>query len=338
MKLLLLGASGQLGRSLAAPGGAAGGRDGASATAGQPGGGDPDRNGRDRENEDRTGREVGNLRHLGKVVALDRAQADFTRPGVLREAVRAHAPDVIVNAAAYTAVDLAEREPATAMRVNAESVAELAEAARERGALLVHYSTDYVFDGTKTTAYVEDDDARPLNVYGRTKLAGERAVLDSGCQALVLRTSWVYAAHGENFVKTVLTLAATHDTLRMVSDQIGAPTAATRIAMVTAQAIAACRADRLASGLYHLAPSGAVDRHALARRIVEQAGALGAALRLRPDGIQAIATPDDPSRAARPHNSRLDSTRLARALDITLPDWRVDLDAVVGQLARHRAM
>ncbi|WP_144631487.1 dTDP-4-dehydrorhamnose reductase [Bordetella genomosp. 13] len=292
MKLLLLGAAGQLGRALAAP-----------------------------------------LGSLGDVTALDRAQADLDHAGALRDVVRAHAPDVIVNAAAYTAVDRAEHEPAIAQRINADAVGVLADLARERAALLVHYSTDYVFDGSKAGAYLEDDVARPLNAYGRSKLAGEQAVHASGCRALVLRTSWVYAAHGENFVRTVLALAARQDTLRMVSDQVGAPTSASRVADVTAQAIAAHQAGRLASGLYHLTAAGKVDRHALACRIVARAGAR-TPLRLAPERIAPVATPEDPSRARRPRNSVLDSTALSRALAVELPDWRVDLDAVVDALTQ----
>lgn len=293
MKILLLGATGQLGRSLAPV-----------------------------------------LGSQGELTALDRGKADLSDLEGLRRVVLAHAPDVIVNAAAHTAVDQAEREPAAAMRINAEAVAVLAQLARERGALLVHYSTDYVFDGAKTGAYIESDAAHPLNVYGRSKLAGEQAVLDSGCQGVVLRTSWVYAAHGANFVRSVLALAASHDTLRMVADQVGAPTATSRIASVSAQVIAASLAGRLPSGLYHLAATGAVDRHTLACHIVERALRNGLPLRLRPEHIQPIDTPEDPARARRPLNSRLDSSALARALDIELPDWRVDLDATVDALTR----
>lgn len=293
MKLLLLGATGQLGQALAAP-----------------------------------------LRGLGALTALGRGQADLAQPQALRDIVRAHAPDVIVNAAAYTAVDQAEHEPALAHRINAEAVAVLADLARERDTLLVHYSTDYVFDGHKPGAYVESDAAHPLNVYGRTKLAGEQAVRDSGCRALVLRTGWVYGIHGENFVRTVLKLAATQDALRMVSDQVGAPTSTDWLAAISVQAIAANLAGRLASSLYHVAPAGAVDRHGLACRIVAHARIHDAALRLRLENIEAITTPDDGTRARRPHNSRLDSGAFSRALGIVLPDWRVDLDAAVRLLTR----
>ncbi|SAI67182.1 dTDP-4-dehydrorhamnose reductase [Bordetella ansorpii] len=274
------------------------------------------------------------LRRLGDLTALGRAQADLTQIQALRDVVDAIAPDVIVNAAAYTAVDRAEHQQALARQINAEAVAVLADIARERDALLVHYSSDYVFDGRKAGAYVESDAAHPLNVYGQTKLAGDNAVRESGCRALVLRTSWVYATHGENFVRTVLKLAATQNTLRMVSDQVGAPVSADRLAAVSVQAIVAHQAGLLASGLYHLAPTGAVDRHGLACHIVERARAHDPALGLRLENIEAIPTPDDPALARRPRNSRLDSSALSRALGIALPDWREDLDAAIQTLMR----
>jgi len=272
---------------------------------------------------------------LGTLTVLDRPQADFDDLDALASQVRRHRPDLLVNAAAYTAVDQAEREPAAAQRVNAEAVAVLAAEARHTGALLLHYSTDYVFDGAKPAPYVETDAAHPINVYGRSKLAGDCAVRDSGCRALVLRLSWVYstAPGARHFVGTVLALARTHDRLRMVADQVGAPTSAERIAQVSAQAAAACLAGRLAPGLYHLAAGGEVDRHALARHIVERARRHGAALRLAPDAIEPAATGDEPGRAPRPLNSRLDCTALSRGLGITLPDWRADLDAAVDRLA-----
>jgi len=280
---------------------------------------------------------------LGTLTALDRSQANLADLDALPGVVRRHRPDLLVNAAAYTAVDRAEREPQAAQRVNAEAVAVLAAEARRAGALLLHYSTDYVFDGAKPAPYVESDAAHPLNAYGRSKLAGERAVLDSGCRALVLRLSWVYSAdpQARNFVNAVLAQACTRDTLDMVADQVGAPTSAARIAAVSAQAAQACLAGRLAPGLYHLSAAGSVDRHTLARHIVARALRNGWPLRLRPEGIAAVPTPaasaagEDrlppvpASHAPRPLNSRLDGTALSRALGLALPDWREDLDAML---------
>jgi dTDP-4-dehydrorhamnose reductase len=199
------------------------------------------------------------LMPLGEVIALDRSGCDLAQPGSVA-ALRTLAPDVIVNAAAYTAVDRAEDEPATAHRINAEAVAELAEIARECGALLVHFSTDYVFDGSGDSPRNELAEVAPLGVYGRSKLAGERAIVDSGCDHLVFRTSWVFAARGGNFVRSMLRLGAEREQLKVVDDQIGAPTWARNLADATAHAVRQAQAERaaggFASGLYHLASAG----------------------------------------------------------------------------------
>lgn len=269
---------------------------------------------------------------LGELVAMGRQEADLTDLSAPRRILLEQAPEIIVNAAAYTAVDQAESEPAAACLINAEAVAVMAGYAAGRKVLLVHYSTDYVFDGRKSAPYLEDDPTNPLSVYGRSKLAGEEAIRQRGCQALVFRTSWVFSPHGKNFVKTVLRLAGEREALKIVADQHGAPTSAELIAELTAKAIAAYRAGKLNPGLYHLAPAGESTWHGLAVRIVEQALAGGAVLKLNPAAIEAISTSEYPLPARRPLNSRLDTTRLAKGLGITMPDWRLHLDRTVAGL------
>ena len=271
---------------------------------------------------------------LGGVVALDRPEIDFERPDTLAELVRREAPDVIVNAAAYTAVDRAEAEPDRARLVNADAVAALAAAADRLGGLLVHYSTDYVFDGTKAGPYVETDQPAPLGVYGATKLAGERAAAAAG-RHYVLRTSWVHGVHGANFVRTMLRLATEREELRVVDDQTGAPTSAALLAEVTAALIG--RATRPASapapGVYHLVPRGHTTWHGFARFILERARDRGLSLRVQPEAVQAIPSSAYPTPARRPQNSRLDTAKIAAALGITLPAWQDDAAPVVDTLA-----
>lgn len=269
---------------------------------------------------------------LGEVFALGRSEANFENLPGLNDVLRDVSPDVIVNATAYTAVDKAEADESTAFKVNAEAVRALASYSRQSGALLVHYSTDYVFDGTKHAAYVETDSTNPQSVYGRSKLAGEEAILQSGCDALIFRTSWVFSAHGGNFIKTILRLAKQRDSLNVVSDQFGAPTSAELIADVTALAIAAYRHGRIAAGIYHLTPAGETTWHGLARHAVERALGCGWALTLGPDKIAPIATEQYPLPAKRPSNSRLDTSRLVKALGLKLPDWRVHVNRTIDQL------
>jgi len=274
---------------------------------------------------------------LGRVVTPSRAQADLADPDGLGDYLRALSPDVIVNAAAHTAVDAAEADPAPAWRINADAVAIMAAQARQSSAVLVHYSTDYVFDGRKPAPYTETDTPHPLNVYGRSKLAAEHAIAASGCRALVLRTSWVYAAHGRNFVKTILELGRQRDELRVVADQVGSPTSAELVADVTALALAAYRRHQLADGVYHLTAAGSATWHQLACHTVQRALERGMALQLRPQRIQAIRTEDYPLPASRPRNSRLDTGRLAAALGLQLPHWTAHLDRAVDDLVRSAA-
>lgn len=269
---------------------------------------------------------------LGELVALDRHSGDLADLERLKTVLEAQSPDVIVNAAAYTAVDKAESDAATARLINTDAVAVLAQYARHRNALLVHYSTDYVFDGTKSTPYVTNDATNPQSVYGTTKRDGEIAILDAGCPALILRTSWVFSAHGGNFVKTILRLAKERDSLGIVADQHGAPTSAELIADTSAHAIIGKLQGTLQDGIYHLAASGETTWHGLAQHVVARATRLGAKLRVSPDAIRPIATQDYPLPAVRPRNSRLDTHALTRPLKLQLPDWTAHVDRVVDQL------
>ena len=276
------------------------------------------------------------LAPLGQVIALDRAACDLTRPDVIRQVVRDLRPDVIVNAAAYTAVDRAEQESALAHAINGVAPGVLAEEARVHGSLLVHYSTDYVFDGSGASGHLETDIAQPQSIYGESKLAGERAIAMAGATALVLRTSWVFGAHGENFVKTMLRLGRERDSLRVVADQHGAPTSAALIADTTAQIIARfwLHGERahFPAGTYHLAAAGETTWHAYAQEIFRRSRTLGVTLRIEEDGVQAIPTSDYPLPAPRPANSRLDTTRLRRTFGVHLPEWEQGLQYVLEQI------
>ena len=244
------------------------------------------------------------------------------------------APGVILNAAAYTAVDRAEDEPEAAQHINGDALGVLGAWAKQRGARLVHYSTDYVFDGSATRAYRETDATRPVSAYGRSKLAGEIALRESGARHLVFRTAWVYAARGHNFLRTMLRLGAERDELRVVDDQIGAPTPARLIAEVTAQAIAQwCNDDApIRDGVHHLVASGQTSWCGFARAIFERAQRAG--LIERAPRVTAITTADYPTKAERPAFSVLDTTKLHDALGITLPAWQAALGGVIGELVR----
>ncbi len=274
----------------------------------------------------------------GTVVACGRGECDLADLGRLRRVLRDLRPMVIVNAAAYTAVDKAESEPELAQRINAEAPALLAAEAAASGALLVHYSTDYVYGGDKPEPWTESDPTGPLGVYGRSKLAGEEAIRAAACRSLIFRTSWVFGARGGNFVKTILRLARDKDSLNVVDDQVGSPTPAALIATVTGVVLAMLRrGESLAaneSRLYHLAAARPVSWCAFARTIVELAGAMpGFALRLKPEAIRAIATADYPTPARRPANSRLDCRRLENDFGLHMPDWQPYLERMLQLLA-----
>lgn len=271
---------------------------------------------------------------FGTVVALGRKEANLEDPSGLRDVLHANRPDIIVNAAAYTAVDKAESEQASAYRVNAEAVGVMANYAHDNKILLVHYSTDYVFNGQKSGSYVEGDGTDPQSVYGGSKRAGEVAILQSHCEALIFRTSWVFSAHGGNFIKTILRLAKERESLSIVADQYGAPTSAELIADVTALAIAGYRSGKMNSGVYHLTAAGETSWHGLACHVVERAIANGATLALKPEQIQAIATEAYPLPAKRPNNSRMNTAAISGTLGLQLPDWKIHVDRVVDQLTR----
>jgi len=276
------------------------------------------------------------LAPLGTVIAPGLDELQFEQIDTLRAVVRNNAPQLIVNAAAYTAVDKAESEPEVAAIVNSHAVRVLAEEAAKLGALLVHYSTDYVFDGGKVGAYTEDDAPSPISAYGRTKLEGDRAIQASGCRHLIFRTSWVYAARGGNFAKTILRLARERNELKIVADQIGAPTSAELIADVTALCVGYVThcPERFAGadGIYNLVASGETSWHNYAQFVVERAACLGLPLKLAPDSIRPIATSEYPLPARRPANSRLATDKLTRVFGIELPHWQIHLGRVIEEL------
>ena len=275
---------------------------------------------------------------LGEVVALDFGSVglcgNFADLAGLAATIRQVAPDVIVNAAAHTAVDKAESEPDLARTLNALAPGVLADEAQKLGAWLVHYSTDYVFDGSGNTPWRETDATGPLSVYGQTKLEGEQAV--ARCtRHLIFRTSWVFAARGGNFAKTMLRLAREREQLSVIADQFGAPTGAELLADVTAHALRSVLSEpessRLA-GLYHLVAAGETSWHGFACHVLERAQARAQTLKAGPANVLAIGTADYPTPAKRPFNSRLDTTRLRTAFGLHLPDWRIGVDRMLDEI------
>ena len=266
---------------------------------------------------------VRTLAPLGEIRPCNRKDLDLQDSGSIRSKVRSEKPDVVVNAAAYTAVDRAERERESAFKVNAEAVGVLAREAKAAGALLVHFSTDFVFDGEKSAPYVETDVPHPLNVYGQSKLAGERAIESCGCRHLIFRTSWVYAPKGRNFMHAILAAAGTQPELRVVDDQHGAPTSNLDIAAAVARILALPDlADRC--GLYHLTAAGETSWHGFAKAILESRG-------IRTP-LVAIPSAEYPTAARRPKNSRLSNAKLTADFGIALPDWHEGLAAVLRLL------
>ncbi|MDM0114699.1 dTDP-4-dehydrorhamnose reductase [Variovorax sp. J22R133] len=273
---------------------------------------------------------------LGELVALDFDSddllADFGQPERLAETVLKVRPNVIVNAAAHTAVDKAESEPDFARMLNATSPGVVAQAAQQIGALVVHYSTDYVFDGSGTQPWRESDPTGPLSVYGQTKLEGEKLVAANCARHLIFRTSWVYAARGGNFAKTMLRLAKERDHLTVIDDQFGAPTGAELLADVTAQAIRDVLRDPGKAGLYHLAAGGETSWHGYASYVFEQARAAGVALKAAPSAVEAVPTSAFPTPARRPANSRLDTTKLRSTFGFTLPHWQTGVARMLREV------
>ena len=275
---------------------------------------------------------------LGTLIIADRTQFDLTRPHTLTGVIDAARPTIVINAAAYTSVDKAEEEQALAMTANVDAPAELAKAARRHGALFVHYSTDYVFDGRKQDSYIESDQTNPLSAYGRSKLAGECAVRDAGGDYLIFRTSWIYAARGKNFLRTMLRLTAEREQLRVVADQVGAPTWARVVAECTAMAlkqdIVRRRIGRFASGLFHLTASGATSWHGFASAILAAANAQLVPVKCRE--IVPITTAEYPLPATRPANSRLQSALFAQRYGLLMPGWDTCMQLCLAELFERR--
>ena len=275
------------------------------------------------------------LKALGDVIALDRNGTaeycgDLANLEGLRQAIRLIKPDIIVNAAAYTAVDKAESEPNLAKTINTDAVRLLAEEAKTLGALLVHYSTDYVFDGSGTKPWVENDVTGPLSIYGKTKLDGEKAIVASGCKYLIFRTSWVYGKQGNNFAKTILWLAGERESLNIINDQFGAPTGADLIAEVTVNAIEQTLSNPQLQGLYHLAPQGECSWYDYANLVMETAKSKGVTFKCHE--MLPIPAEQYSTTAKRPQNSRLDTTKFTDAFGMVLPYWEVGVTLLVNGL------
>ena len=276
------------------------------------------------------------LAPLGELIALDTDStewhANFADPEALASTVRAVAPQWIVNAAAHTAVDRAESEPALARAINATAPGVLAREAAATGATLLHYSTDYVFDGSGSTPWLEDASTGPLSVYGTTKLEGEVAIRHSGCRHLILRTSWVYAARGSNFAKTMLKLAAERDALKVIDDQIGAPTGADLLADVSGHALRQLAQQPELSGTYHVVAAGHTSWHGYARHVIEHARTAGRPIRVAPEAIEAVPTSAFPTPAQRPRNSRLNTRKLQDSFGLCLPTWETGVDRLLAEI------
>jgi dTDP-4-dehydrorhamnose reductase len=276
------------------------------------------------------------LSPFSQLKICDRTTVDFEDTRQLQLVVRQFAPTVIVNAAAYTAVDLAESEVDKAFSINAKAVDILAIEARSLGAWLIHYSTDYVFDGKKSEAYVETDTPNPQSVYGRSKLQGEEAIRVSGCSHLIFRTSWVYATRGANFAKTMMHLAKDRDELKVVADQFGAPTSAELIADVTALCLFGLNSGSILhedfSGIYNLVAAGETSWYGFAKYVVSAAQKNGEVFRVSPDKIQAITTEQYPMLAERPANSRLESKKLEKRFKLLMPSWQTHVDRMIAEI------
>lgn len=268
-----------------------------------------------------------------EIKAPARTNVDLANNGSIRLAIASFRPDIIVNAAAYTVVDKAESEQELAFQVNAGAVAVLAHAAAEQGCWLIHYSTDYVFDGTKKRSYAETDKPNPLNVYGASKLAGEEAIIASGCKHLIFRTSWVIGEHGRNFAKTILRLAQERDVLNIIDDQFGVPTAPGLIARVTHAAIQALSTTTpWPAGIYHLAPNGQTTWYGIAQRLLQLAKEQQLPLLADGNALHPISTKDYPTPAKRPMNSLLNTNKLEQLLDFDLPPWEADFARVANTI------
>ena len=276
------------------------------------------------------------LAPLGKVIGVDIKECDLAQSAMIDALLDRVKPDIIVNPAAYTAVDKAESEPTVAHAINAQAPKTLARQASRRNIPIIHFSTDYIFDGTKEEPYVEDDPANPKSVYGKTKWLGEEAVRSNAAKHVILRTSWVFGAHGVNFLKTMLKLSKERDKMSIVSDQIGAPTSARMLAEVTAEIVKQLLQEfsYRKYGTYHLVADGETSWYGYAKYVVEQANALGMETKLTPANIKVIKTKDFPLPAARPANSRLDTTKIKAIFGISLPTWQSEVDLVLHELIK----
>ena len=273
------------------------------------------------------------LAGMGEIVAVDSSQCNLRNEVALRDLVRNTAPDIIINPAAFTAVDLAESQPAEAHLINARAPAILAEEAQRTDAMLIHFSTDYVFDGKKPEPYLEDDATGPLNVYGASKLAGEIAIRQNCDKHFILRTSWVMGFHGKNFLKTILRLASERDQLDIVADQTGAPTSAAHLADLVAHLLAFTRTQPQSTyGTYHTTARGRTNWHEIACYIVRRAKAQGVPMQLSPDAIRPISSAQYKTPATRPLNSRLDCRKLSDTMGLQMPEWRDGVNAILDQI------
>lgn len=274
------------------------------------------------------------LAPLGKVIGVDVKECDLSQSAAIEALLDKVSPDIIVNPAAYTAVDKAESESTIAHAVNAQAPKILARYAARHNILLVHFSTDYIFDGTKEGAYQEDDEANPKSVYGKTKWLGEEAVRKMAAKHIIIRTSWVFGSHGVNFLKTMLKLAQERDKLSIVADQFGAPTSAKLLAEVTAQIIKELQEPGFYRkfGTYHVVAKGETSWHGYAKLVIEKANALGVVTKISPDQIKPITTKEYPVPAPRPANSRLDTTKVLSTFSIRLPKWQDEVGSVVKEL------
>ncbi|MGE3771131.1 MAG: dTDP-4-dehydrorhamnose reductase [Bdellovibrionales bacterium] len=274
------------------------------------------------------------LTEFGDVTACGREECDLANVDTIRSVVRSLKPTIIVNAGAYTAVDKAETEKELAYAVNATAPGVLAEEAKALGARLIHFSTDYVYDGRKDGFYVETDATEPLSVYGRTKLAGDQAIEQVGGKYQIFRTSWVFGAHGRNFAKTILNLAATKRELKIIADQYGVPTSVNLLSDIT---LSILETDDAPSGVYHAVPAGETTWHGYAQFLVSEAEKAGMPLQALPDDVKPIATHEYPLLAVRPQNSRMDTKKLCTTFGLTMPDWREDVSELVQNLSQQAA-
>ncbi len=270
------------------------------------------------------------LAPLGELIALDSDTVDFTDLSALSQTVRSVSPDLIVNAAAHTAVDKAESEPELVRLINAQAPGILAHEARRINAWLVHYSTDYVFDGSGDVPWQETDQATPLSVYGATKLEGEQLIASSGCQHLIFRTSWVYGARGGNFARTMLRLAQERESLKVIDDQVGAPTGADLLADITAHAVRTAMRNPDVSGLYHLVAGGETSWHGYANFVIDFARRSGVEFKV--DSIEAVPTSAFPTAARRPHNSRMSTEKLQHTFDLHVPHWQAGVERMLTEI------